>query len=77
MMDPLKRDLEETERRITDLRAQIARHRKIIIQLAHDGADTSKAVADMKSLLDSQKLYERRHRRILSDLQSLKIRDGG
>ena len=69
-MDPknLKQNLEETERRIAECRAQIARQRKIIIQLAIGGADTSSAVADMKSLLDSQRLYERRHRRILSDL---------
>jgi multidrug resistance efflux pump len=70
MIDPrnFKMDLKETERRLAENRAKIARQRKIIIQLAQDGADTAAAVGEMRNLLDSQKLHERRHRRILSDL---------
>lgn len=67
-IDKLTKELQETERRIAEGRAQIVRQRKIIIEMAKSGANPATAVADMRSLLDGQKLQDRRHQRILGDI---------
>ena len=67
-VDKLATELQDTERLMAEGRAQVARLRKIIFQLAQSGADPAQAVADMRGLLDSQRLHERRHQRILGDI---------
>lgn len=67
-IDKLATELQDTERLIAEGRAQVVRLRKIIFQLAQSGADPAQTVADMRGLLDSQRLHARRHQRILGDI---------
>lgn len=61
--------LDEADRQIAQGRAHIDKQRAIIADLERDGHDTTQASALLETLLESQRLHERRRATILRQLK--------
>ena len=68
LIEPKKALLIQVERHIADGRALIAQQRKMLMSLALSGADISKAVSVLRTLLESQRLHEQHHQQLLIEL---------
>jgi hypothetical protein len=70
-MDQLKRELARAKQRSSKARESVARERELILRLEKEGRNTSMAEDILRTLIETQHLYEDAERRLIEEFKAV------